>query len=429
MLLVGIVPFVVSCAVTYAKFGIPVGLPMAEQVWATVNAHRRYFLAANGGKAFSLDFLPSTLSAYFQPFGLRISGLFPFILPPAAPAGWLGGAVLDQSYPTASFTATSPLLLILGCWGVVTAFRPRSVGRIYLTRFILLGGAAGAGGVLLWGYISQRYIADLIPFFIIAASIGLVDLWRRLAKRSRPARALTAGGIGVVALYCVVANLAVSLFPVAQWTYGQTSHFIAAEDSLSIGSLAANVEHGTSLPYWAPAGQVFAMNNCSGLYLSTGNDMQDVPGQQIEHYTWLPVRQSPSFTETIGITFNRSAKDFTKAVPLLTYGKSTLMLEPNGRAHVGIVIENSGTTIKWPQKAGWSIPIKLRPQAVPGAGHHRPEPRPHPGALVQLDDDQPLHSGDGSSCRAGHAHAPELAGTCRDHLQDCQTSIIDFLRS
>ena len=223
----------------------------------------------------------------------------------------------------------------------------------------LAGGSRRCRGVLLWGYISQRYIADLIPFFIIAASIGLVDLWRRLAKRSRPARALTAGGIGVVALYCVVANLAVSLFPVAQWTYSQTSHFIAAEDSLSIDSLAANVEHGTSLPYWAPAGQVFAINNCSGLYLSTGNDMQDVPGQQIEHYTWLPFRQSPSFTQTIGITFNRSAKDFTKAVPLLTYGKSTLMLEPNGAAHVGIVIENSGTTIKWPQKSGWSIPIKF----------------------------------------------------------------------
>ena len=73
----------VSCAVTYAKFGIPVGLPMADQVWTTVNAHRRYFLAANGGKAFSFGFLPSTLWAYFQPFGIRLSGLFPFILPPA----------------------------------------------------------------------------------------------------------------------------------------------------------------------------------------------------------------------------------------------------------------------------------------------------------------------------------------------------------
>ncbi len=108
MVAVGIVPFVVSCAVTYAKFGIPVGLPMADQVWATVNAHRRYFLAANGGKAFSFGFLPSTLWAYLQPFGIRVGGLFPFITPPTHPRGWLDGAVLDQSYPLPAFRPPRP---------------------------------------------------------------------------------------------------------------------------------------------------------------------------------------------------------------------------------------------------------------------------------------------------------------------------------
>ena len=81
------VPFIIGCVVTYAKFGIPVGLPMADQVWATVNAHRRYFLAANGGKAFSFGFLPSTLTAYFQPVGIRLGGHLPLrrcrpVLPP-----------------------------------------------------------------------------------------------------------------------------------------------------------------------------------------------------------------------------------------------------------------------------------------------------------------------------------------------------------
>ncbi|MGH9208579.1 MAG: hypothetical protein ACRD1G_18850, partial [Acidimicrobiales bacterium] len=94
-----IVPFAVGSAVTYAKFGIPIGLPMADQVWASVNAHRRYFLVANGGKAFSLHFLPSTLWAYLQPAGIHLSGLFPFIRTPTAPAAALDGAVLDQTYP------------------------------------------------------------------------------------------------------------------------------------------------------------------------------------------------------------------------------------------------------------------------------------------------------------------------------------------
>ena len=144
MVAVGAVPFAVSCAVTYAKFGIPVGLPMADQVWAAVNAHRRYFLAANGGKAFSFKFLPSTIVAYLQPAGIHFSTLFPYISPPAAPAAWLDGAVMDQTYPTASIPATMPLLFLLSLWGTVTAFRPKALGQIRLARIILVAGGGRA---------------------------------------------------------------------------------------------------------------------------------------------------------------------------------------------------------------------------------------------------------------------------------------------
>jgi hypothetical protein len=356
---IGVVTFLVSCAVTYAKFGIPVGLPMADQVWATVNAHRRYLLAANGGKAFSFAFLPSTLWAYLQPLGLRVSGIFPFVTPPGAPAAWLAGAVMDQSYPTASLTDTSPLLLLLAVWGTVTAFRPKGIGLVRLTRFVLIAAAAGAGGVLLWGYISQRYIADLMPFFIIAASIGLIDIWRRLAGRQRGARGAVLGVVVAGAVYCIAANLAIAAFPVAQWSSTQDANYVSAQKSLSIDSLADTVQHGATLPYWAPAGELFDVNHCSGLYLSTGNDMKDVPGQQIEHYTWVPVEQDPSYTQTVGFTFNRVAsKYFTQSVPLLKYGASTLILQPDGRGSARLLLENSGTTIDWPPAAGWKIPIK-----------------------------------------------------------------------
>jgi hypothetical protein len=353
----GMVPFIISCAVTYAKFGIPIGLPMADQVWATVNAHRRYFLAANGGKAFSFAFLPSTLWAYLQPFGIRLGGIFPFITPPGAPAAWLAGAVLDQTYPTASFTDTSPLLLVLGFWGGVTAFRPRGIGQVRLTRIILLGAAAGAGGVLLWGYISQRYLADLMPFFIIAGGIGLIDIWRRLERRPRRTRSLALGATVTIAVYCVVANVAIAAFPVGDWTMAQTARFISAQKTLSIDSLADSVHRGSTLPYWAPAGQLFATNNCSGLYLSSGSDMKDVPGQQIEHYTWLPVEQSSAFTHTIGFTFNRPVSDLTHPLPLMIYGKSTLVMEPAGPGYVRMQIDDAGTSISWPSATGWRFPV------------------------------------------------------------------------
>jgi hypothetical protein len=357
MVAAGMVPFLISCVVTYIKFGIPVGLPMADQVWATVNAHRRYFLAANGGKAFSFNFLPSTLTAYFQPFGMRISGIFPFFSTPGAPASWLAGAVLDQSYPTASFTDTSPLLLVLGCWGTITAFRPRGIGRVRLTRIILLGAAAGAGGVLLWGYISQRYLGDVMPFFIIAGGIGLIDVWRRLESRPQRTKGLVLGGIATLGVYCIAANLAISSYPASQWTMTQLARFTSVQKSLSIDNLADSVERGSRLPYWAPAGQIFAMNNCSGLYVSSGTNETDVPGQRIEHYTWLPVEQSPAFTHSIGFTFNRPISEFTQPVTLMTYGKSKLVLQPAGPGDARVQLYDSGTSIKWPTPVGWRFPV------------------------------------------------------------------------
>ncbi|MHB8429442.1 MAG: hypothetical protein ACYDDZ_02790 [Acidimicrobiales bacterium] len=356
---VGAFAFLVSCAVTYAKFGIPVGLPMADQIWTTVNAHRRYFLAANGGKAFSFGFIPSTLWAYLQPFGIHLSGLFPYITPPTAPAAQLDGAVLDQFYPTASFTATSPLLFLAGIWGLVTAFRPSPIGKIAATRVLLVAAAAGTSGVLLWGYISQRYLGDLMPLVILASGIGMVDIWRRLDGRSRRGRRRVLGAIGVLAAYCVAANIAIALWPVSQWTSTQAANFVSARRLLSIESAGAHTRTGATLPYWAPAGQLFAVGHCSGLYLSTGNTMVNVPGQQIQHYTWLTVEHSPRFTRTIGFTFNRPGRDLTGPVTLMTYGRATLVLTTAGPGLAHLVIEHSGTGIPWPSATGWSFPDTL----------------------------------------------------------------------
>jgi hypothetical protein len=354
---VGALSFALNAAFTYAKFGLPVGLPMADQVWATVNAHRRYFLAANHGKAFSVAFLPSTLWTYLQPFGIRFTGLFPFITTPTAPAAWLGGAVLDQTYPTASIPSTMPLLFLLSCWGAVTAFRPRALGQIRLARIILVGGAAGAAGVLLWGYISERYMADFMPFLIVAGAIGMIDVCRRLTGQGHRFRQWVLGALAVLTVFGVLANLAIAVWPAGQWSSTQAARFVTAERSLSIQNLGSSVRTGPTLPYWAPAGTLFAVNHCSGLYWSTGADLKDVPGQQLEHYTWIPVSQSPAFSRTIGFTFNRSERDLTGPVPVLRYGASTLVLQPHGPNHVRLALENSGTSVPWPNPYSWIIPI------------------------------------------------------------------------
>ena len=80
ILLAGLVPLVVVTMVNLVKFGGPLGFSEATQVWTSVNAHRRLYLKDNGGSAFSLHFLPSTLVAYLQPSGVHWSTVFPFIV-------------------------------------------------------------------------------------------------------------------------------------------------------------------------------------------------------------------------------------------------------------------------------------------------------------------------------------------------------------
>ena len=143
--------------------------------------------------------------------------------------------------------------------------------------------------------------------------------------------------------------------PSGQWP--RVPGFSPCRSPSASAPCADSVHRGSALPNWAPAGQVFAINNCSGLYLSTGNDIKDVPGQQIEHYNWMPVEQPSAFTHTIGFTFNRPVRYLTHPLPLLTYGKSTLVMEPAGTGYVRMQIENSGTSINWPLPSGWRIPI------------------------------------------------------------------------
>jgi hypothetical protein len=357
MLTVAVVPFAVGSAVTYAKFGIPIGLPMADQVWAHLNAHRRYFLTANGGKAFSPGFVPSTAFAYLQPFGIRFTGVFPFITNPTTPAVAYAGAVLDQTYPTGSIPATMPLLFLLSCWGTVSAFRRKPVGRLALARIPLLTAAAGTAGVLMWGYIADRYMADFMPFLILAGGIGMIDLWRRFAGRSGRARKYFLGGIAALAAFGVAANVATAIEPNPQWNTYQFRSYLAAQEHLSIQSVAATIRHGATLPSYAPAGQMFEVGNCSGLYYSTGESYSSVPGQQIQHLTWKPVVQQSDFSHTIQVTIRDPR--LPKPVPLLKYGKSTLVIERAGPGRARLQIENPGASqITWPTTTSWTFTVK-----------------------------------------------------------------------
>ncbi len=358
MLAVGVVSLAVSCAVTWAKFGLPFGLPMADQVWAQVNAHRRYFLAANGGRAFSVGFIPSTVSAYFNPAGLRFGTVFPFVSLPPTPARAVGGVVLDQTYPTGSILTTMPLLFLLACWGAVTTFRPRGPGMVRLVRIPMLAAAAGVSGVLVWGYIADRYMSDFLPLLVLASCVAIVDIWRRAVGQGPAPRRVILAAVAVLTSYGVAANVALAVTPSQQFRPPQSKQYVTAQHSVTPQTLDATVARGNSLPYWGPADQLFVVGNCSGLYMSTGNTFKDVPGQQIQHSTWIPVEQGPGINHTIGFAFNQPVSQLRRSLPVMTFGQSTLVLEPAGPGRARFRLENPGAaSVPWPSATGWSFPV------------------------------------------------------------------------
>ena len=97
-----------------------------------------------------------------------------------------------------------------------------------LTRLVLVAAAAGIAGVLLWGYIANRYMADFMPFLILAGAIGMIELWRRILHRGRRWHELALGGITVLAAFGLVANIGIALEPTAQFNNSQLTAYIRA---------------------------------------------------------------------------------------------------------------------------------------------------------------------------------------------------------
>ena len=324
---VGIVPLAVGCAVNYSKFGVLFGVSNYEQVWTHVNAYRRKFLAANHNAEEGLIFVPSNLLAYLRPDGIRLTSYFPFITLPSSPATAVSGVLFDRRYRTASLPSSMPLLFLLSLWGMVTAFRPHPVGKVALTRILLLSAGAAGAALMLWGYIAPRYLGDFVPFLALASAVAMVDIWRRLQRRPRSVRLGATVVIGVVALYCVVANIGMAVTPNEEWNTTQVLHFVEAQKSVSDATgtnLAERVQQGSALPTWAPADHLFVVGDCSGLYISNGENYSTVPTQQFQRTTWMAVERGRQFQHSFHMTFVAPPAGSVESVPLVRIGSRTV---------------------------------------------------------------------------------------------------------
>ncbi len=322
VLAAGLVPLAVECAVTFAKFGVLFGYPASDQIVFAGFFHN--------DSPFSVRYLPGSLIAYFQPVGLRLTPVFPFITLPATLAHGFGGAPLFEADRVASVPDSMPLLFLLGLWGVVSVFRRRPVRRSRLLRPILVAAAIGCGTVLVYGSFVNRLVADFLPFLIVAAAVGMVEIWRLLENKPRRPRLIALAAIIAIGAFGIAANVGMAITPFDTWSGDQLLRYVQAQNSISHitgNPLSQNVVRGNSLPLYSHADELFVAGNCDALYIS----------DKTSDLSWQTVEQGPEVRHTLDITFHGPVADIGSSVPLISIGTpivGTISVEPYGTSAI-----------------------------------------------------------------------------------------------
>jgi hypothetical protein len=342
VLLAGLVPLIVGSLVSMAKFGIPYGYPLHDQVYFNTQG-----LSRIKGYYFGIRFLPTTLKTYLGNTGLHFSSVFPFITLPLSPARAVGSVTLFGTEEVTSVPGSMPLLFLLGCWGAVTALRRRPPRSPRLTAIPLAAAAVPCVAILCFGFLDNRFLGDFLPFFVLGSLIGAVDIWRRLEGSQRRVRYVVLAGFVVLGSYGVVANTAVASTPTGWWSGAQGLRFARfqhAVSNLTGHPLDAHVVRGSSLPASAPIDELFIMNNCQGLYLYPTTGIQN----------WLQLESGPPNEHTLDVTFHGQNAELDRVVPLVTVGNRfpyTLSMKPDGVGRFRLVLrgphaESIGPTIE-----------------------------------------------------------------------------------
>jgi hypothetical protein len=178
--------------------------------------------------------------------------------------------------------------------------------------------------LLLWGYIAPRYLGDFVPFLVLASAVAMADIFRRLEGRKRSLRIVTVSVIALVALFSIAANIGMAIVPNEEWSTTQVLHYVETQKAISDITghpLNADVVRGNSLPLWGPAGQLFIIGKCDGLYISNGENYSTVPLQQFQRTTWMTVELSPAFEHMFRVTAKSPEAGRTETVPLVSAGR------------------------------------------------------------------------------------------------------------
>ncbi|MGG5257279.1 hypothetical protein [Phycicoccus avicenniae] len=295
----GLLPVAASVALNEVKFGHPYLFPLQEQVWTQVNEHRREALSANGGHITGPQFLPVTADAYLSPTGLRLTPWFPWVSLPDAPPVESGGVVLDQTYRTASVPATTPMLLVfaLASFPLLVLLRRRRSLRLLAPP--LLGAAVVPAGILMYGYVANRYTSEFVPLLVVGSAITTWALLPRLLRGSRRRAGGVLAGLALLTAYSVLVHTATGLAAGAVTGRGdRLVQLLSAQQRVdsALGTQGPPVLRDVEdLPDDAAPDTLAAAPGCSALYLATGD----------RYEPWVLVEDSPT---VLRVTVHRGVR-------------------------------------------------------------------------------------------------------------------------
>ncbi len=271
-----------SVAVNEAKFRQPFGFPIEKQVDAQIDANRKAVLAANGGSLFGAKFVPSQVVQAVRPDAVGTVRAFPFIgLPHALPAK-IGDVRFDSREQSLSALTSMPLLCLLTLAGIVAAARR---ARLRPLLGVLGAALASFAPVLTIADITTRYLADLLPFLLLGALVGLQALLAATVRR----RGVLLGVIAALTAAGIVVNAGAALEFQRLLDPGTSdadrAAFVRTQDDVdrALGRRPHGIQAGAQLPRRAPRrpGDLFVVGRCDGLY---------VAGQ---HDGWLAAERTP----------------------------------------------------------------------------------------------------------------------------------------
>ncbi len=315
-------------AINVVKFRHPYLFPLENQVFTSINEHRREALAANGGTITGLQFFPSALMAYFRPDGIRFVDYFPWLTLPAHPAPAYNGAVIDQSYRTGSVTSFMPWLLALTVLSVPVLFRPGAdLGRRML-RIPLLAGVLVTGGVMAYGYFAFRYTCEFVPALVLGGTVGTCALTHWLQRRPRW---LAAGALVVPAAFTAFSITAsmVTGYSAAAMTYGgpHLAAYLELQHRLSAASQSRLVTTGdVAPPSDGFTDEIYIRGDCDAMYLASGEDAQP----------WLLVERRSAVVVATLDDQARAAR--VQVVRVDSAYPSSVWLETDGRGHARVLL-------------------------------------------------------------------------------------------